>query len=349
MDKYQIIEKLGSGSYGVVWKAINKQTQETVAIKKLFLKYESPSSIIMIKREIKSLMFNKHKNIVKLKDIINENNTIFLVFEFMAQGSLHDRIINRLIDAPFSEAEIKAMCYQIFQGLACMHHNGYIHRDLKPMNLLVSNDVIKIGDFGSARKTNDPLPYTHIVTTSWYRAPEVFLHSKAYGSGVDMWAMGAIMAELFTFQPLFQGSSDVRVMHKICSVLGTPTEGSWFDGLEPARNMKYRFPDHPGVRLSELLPGASPAAVNLISSLLSWSPCARPTAEQALQHPFFHGCYHVSRTFRLDGTDVRLPVVFKLALVRELLKKKRSSLKSCASTRDDILRMLPQFPFEFMK
>ncbi|KAL8266902.1 hypothetical protein R6Q59_004246 [Mikania micrantha] len=354
MEKYQIIQKLGSGSFGVVWKAFNKQTHETVAIKKLSLTYESSSSVIIIKREVKSLMFNKHPNIVSLKEVISENKIIFLVFEYM-QGSLYDVMINRSIKtAPFSEAEIRHVCYQILQGLACMHQNGYIHRDLKPENLLVSNYVIKIGDLGSAREMDDQKPYTHNVTTSWYRAPEVFLRSPVYGSAVDMWAVGAIMAELFTFQPLFPGSSEVNVMHEICSVLGTPTEGSWSEGLELARNMKYRFPELPGVRFSELLPSACPAAVNLIGTLLSWSPFARPTAVEALQHPFFHGCYRIPRSVPIVDTDVSIPAVFKLAMVREMLKKKPSLKKSCTCAHhddddDDIINMLPEYPFEFMK
>ncbi|MFS7895605.1 putative protein-serine/threonine kinase CMGC-RCK family [Helianthus anomalus] len=153
MDNYLIIEKLGSGTFGVVYKAFNKQTDEIVAIKKLLHKYEESSSVkIIINREVKSLVFNKHENIVKLKEIINEKNTIFLVFEYM-QGSLHHCMVHRTkANAPFSEAEVRHVCFQILQGLAYMHHNGYIHRDLKPGNLLVYNDVVKISDLGACTR-----------------------------------------------------------------------------------------------------------------------------------------------------------------------------------------------------
>ncbi|MFS7895606.1 putative protein-serine/threonine kinase CMGC-RCK family [Helianthus anomalus] len=161
-----------------------------------------------------------------------------------------------------------------------------------------------------------------------------------------MWAMGAIMAELFTFQPLFRGSSDARVMRKIYSVLGTP-EGIWFDGVEElARYMNYRFP---GVMFSELLPNASLEVVNLIGSLLSWDPNTRPTAIEALQHPFFHGCYRVPPSVRFE-----VSLVFELAMLRKMTKKK-SSIKSCASvgvrsdTHHDVISLLPEYPFEFMK
>ncbi|KAM0065702.1 putative protein-serine/threonine kinase CMGC-RCK family [Helianthus debilis subsp. tardiflorus] len=297
MEKYQKLMAIGRGSYGVVWKAMNKHTGELVAVKKLDDEYKTNEECMNL-REVKSLTkILNHPNIVKLKEIIRENNRLFLIFEYM-ECDLYQLMVERR--KPFSEPEIRNMCFQILQGVAYMHYKGYMHRDLKPDNLLVSKDVIKIGDLGSTRETNGEQPYTHDnVTTLWYTAPEVFLRSSCYNSSVDMWAFGAIMVELYTNQPVFDGSSDADVMHKICSVLGTPNESTWLSGLDLARNVLYRFPDFPGMRFSELLPSASSDAVNLIASLLSWCPSDRPTAKQALQHPFFHGCYRVLPTARL--------------------------------------------------
>nr|GMC50241.1 cyclin-dependent kinase F-4-like isoform X1 [Ipomoea batatas] len=146
----------------------------------------------------------------------------------------------------FSESEVKNWCFQVFQGLAYMHQRGYFHRDLKPENLLVSKDVIKIADFGLAREINSEPPYTEYVSTRWYRAPEVLLQSPSYGCAVgmyqDMWAMGAIMAELFTLRPLFPGSNEADEIYKICCVLGTPTQTEWPNGLELANVIGYQFP-----------------------------------------------------------------------------------------------------------
>jgi len=104
-----------------------------------------------------------------------------------------------------------------------MHRHGFFHRDLKPENLLCSGpELIKIADFGLAREIRSRPPFTDYVSTRWYRAPEVLLHSTNYGSTIDLWAMGCIMAELYTFRPLFPGSSEVDQLFKICSVLGTP-------------------------------------------------------------------------------------------------------------------------------
>lgn len=106
-----------------------------------------------------------------------------------------------------------------------MHRHGFFHRDLKPENLLCSGtDLIKIADFGLAREIRSRPPFTDYVSTRWYRAPEVLLHSTSYGSGIDLWAMGCIMAELYTFRPIFPGSSELDQLYKICAVLGTPTK-----------------------------------------------------------------------------------------------------------------------------
>jgi male germ cell-associated kinase len=102
-----------------------------------------------------------------------------------------------------------------------------------------------------------------------------------------MWAMGAIMSELLTLRPLFPGSSEADEIYKICSVIGSPTESIWAEGLELASVINYQFPQVAGVHLSVLMPSASDDAIDLITSLCSWDPCKRPTASEALQHPFF--------------------------------------------------------------
>ncbi|KAJ9543947.1 hypothetical protein OSB04_023654 [Centaurea solstitialis] len=328
MEKYHELEEIGHGSYGVVFKAMNTMTGELVAIKKMIdRKYHSIKECMNL-REIKSLCKVKnHPNIVKLKEVVVENKILFLVFEYM-ECTLFDRM--RYRKTPFPETEIRNICFQIFQGLAYMHGTvGYFHRDIKPENLLVSKDVIKIADLGQAREINAKPP--------WYRAPEVPLHARAHDSSVDMWAMGAIMFELFTLQPLFQGSSATDVMRRICSVIGTPTETTWSLGIYHANNINYRFPEFPGVDLSSLLPSASPEAINLISTLLSWSPCARPTTKEALQHLFFYGCYRIPHP-RFDGLtsslmikNRELPLVFKMAMRRENLKQITRRLESCLS------------------
>ncbi|KAJ9543948.1 hypothetical protein OSB04_023655 [Centaurea solstitialis] len=290
------MEEIGRGAFGVVYKALNTETGELVAVKKMIDRKYYSSKECMNLREVKSLCKMKnHPNIVNLIEVVVQNNILFLVFEYM-ECSLFDLMRQRT--NPFSETEIRNLCFQIFQGLAYMHDKvGYFHRDLKPQNLLVSKDVIKIADLGQAREVKGRPPYTYYVSTRSYRAPEVLLHAWTHDSSVDMWAMGVIMVELLTLRPMFQGSSTTDVIHKICSVIGTPTDTTW-------SLFNYRFPEFPSVDLSSLLPSASPEAIDLISKLLSWSPYSRPTAKEALKHPFFYGCVTSSQMMRNQDLPV---------------------------------------------
>ncbi|KAH7557816.1 hypothetical protein JRO89_XS11G0224700 [Xanthoceras sorbifolium] len=194
--------------------------------------------------EIKSLKILRHPNIVLLKEVIRtRDSSLFFVFEYM-DGSLLQVMRSRL--CRFSENEVRHWCFQVLQGLHYMHENGYFHRDLKPENLLVFKDLIKIGDMGSAREINSSQPCTDNVTTRWYRAPEVMLGLENYSFKVDMWAMGAIVAELFMFKPLFPGTNVPDQMLKICNVLGSPTTDSWLEGLVLASGLNYQFPQSTG-------------------------------------------------------------------------------------------------------
>ncbi|XP_044466077.1 cyclin-dependent kinase F-4-like isoform X2 [Mangifera indica] len=303
MERYKLIKEVGDGTFGSVWRAINKQSGEVVAIKKMKKKYYSWDECINL-REVKSLRKMNHPNIVKLKEVIRENDILYFVFEYM-ECNLYQLMKDR--EKLFSETEIRNWCFQVFQGLAYLHQRGYFHRDLKPENLLVSKDIIRIADFGLAREINSSPPYTEYVSTRWYRAPEVLLQSYLYSSKVDMWAMGSIMAELITLRPLFPGSSEADEIYKICSVIGTPTKDSWADGLLLARAINYQFPQLAGVHLSSLIPSASEDALNLIRLLCSWDPCKRPTAAEALQHPFFQSCFCVPPSLRSRAAVTRTP------------------------------------------
>ncbi|WVY91398.1 hypothetical protein V8G54_036912 [Vigna mungo] len=163
MDRYKLIKEVGDGTFGSVWRAINKQRGEVVAIKKMKKKYYSWEECVNL-REVKSLRKMNHPNIVKLKEVIRECDTLFLVFEYM-EYNLYQQMKNR--EKLFSENDVRNWCFQVFQGLAYMHQRGYFHRDLKPaakfccLDMRVyfllqrtcwsPKDVIKIADFGLVR------------------------------------------------------------------------------------------------------------------------------------------------------------------------------------------------------
>ncbi|CAL8464693.1 g4228 [Coccomyxa elongata] len=283
MNRYKVVRQLGDGTYGSVWKAINRETNAVVAIKKMKRKFYSWEECMAL-REVKSLRKLSHPSIVKLKEVIRERDELFFVFEYM-DCNLYQMMKEQAELMP--EAKVREWTFQILRGLVHIHKHGYFHRDLKPENLLVHKDTVKIADFGLAREIRSRPPFTDYVSTRWYRAPEVLLRCKSYGPPVDLFAVGAIIAELFTLRPLFPGASEADELYKICSIMGSPTAATWPEGLVLAASMGFRFPQCQPTPLAAMVPQASPAALDLIASLCHWDPAKRPTAAQALQHPFF--------------------------------------------------------------
>lgn len=285
MRRFDEIEVLGDGAFGVVTKCRDKETGEIVAIKKMKQRYATFDECLQLK-EVKSLRKIKHENVIKMLQVFRENDHLYLVFEL-----LHGSLLKTIRDhtQPFTEPEVRHVISQMLEGLAYIHKMGFFHRDIKPENLMWGGDVLKIGDFGLAREIRSRPPYTEYVSTRWYRAPEIVLRHEFYNSPVDIWAVGAIMAELYTLKPLFQGSSETDQLFKICSVLGTPGPNNWPDGLKLATRLGIRLPQFAPTALSSIMPNASPEAIDLMTELLRFDPAKRPSASQALQHPFFKG------------------------------------------------------------
>ncbi|CAN6545069.1 unnamed protein product [Malus baccata var. baccata] len=284
MERYKILEELGDGTCGCVYKAHDLRTKEIVAVKKMKRKFYFWEEYWRL-REIKVLRKLNHPNIIKLKEVVRENNEVFLIFEYMNYNLYQ---IMKEQRRPFSEDEIRSFMSQLLHGLSHLHKSGYFHRDLKPENLLVTNDVLKIADFGLAREVSSMPPYTEYVSTRWYRAPEVLLQSKLYTPAVDMWAAGAILAELCTSSPIFPGESEIDQFFKICCVLGTPDLTVFPEGTNASR--LYSFINYEKIlpaNLCDIIPNASPEAIDLITQLCSWDSSRRPTADESLQHPFF--------------------------------------------------------------
>ncbi|XP_055120113.1 serine/threonine-protein kinase MAK isoform X3 [Symphalangus syndactylus] len=284
MNRYTTMRQLGDGTYGSVLMGKSNESGELVAIKRMKRKFYSWDECMNL-REVKSLKKLNHANVIKLKEVIRENDHLYFIFEYMKENLyqlMKDR--NKL----FPESVIRNIMYQILQGLAFIHKHGFFHRDMKPENLLcMGPELVKIADFGLARELRSQPPYTDYVSTRWYRAPEVLLRSSVYSSPIDVWAVGSIMAELYMLRPLFPGTSEVDEIFKICQVLGTPKKSDWPEGYQLASSMNFRFPQCVPINLKTLIPNASNEAIQLMTEMLNWNPKKRPSASQALKHPYF--------------------------------------------------------------
>lgn len=220
-----------------------------------------------------------HPNIITLYDAFNVHSPLqtCLILEPM-EGTLY-HLFKARKGRSFSGVLVASIFHQIASALFHIHNNGYFHRDMKPENILVTTTglfeyttispvappdapkekdlivIIKLADFGLARRTNSNPPYTEYVTTRWYRAPEVLLLSRTYGSAVDMWGLGVIMAETLNLCPLFRGTDQVDQVGKICAILGDPSDeygvdssgiaiggGPWPSGIALANTVGFQFP-----------------------------------------------------------------------------------------------------------
>ncbi|KAG7513106.1 serine serine/threonine-protein kinase ICK isoform X1 [Solea senegalensis] len=285
MDRYTNIRQLGDGTYGSVILGRSLESGELVAIKKMKRKFYSWEECINL-REVKSLKKLCHANVIKLKEVIRENDHLYFIFEYMKEN-LYQLMKDRT--RLFPESAVRNIMFQILQGLAFIHKHGFFHRDIKPENLLcMGPELVKIADFGLVREIRSRPPYTDYVSTRWYRAPEVLLRSTSYSTPIDQWAVGCIMAELYTLKPLFPGSSEVDTIFKICQVLGTPKKNDWAEGFQLASAMNFRWPQCVPSHLKTLIPNASPEAIHLMTDLLQWDPKKRPSSAQALRYAYFH-------------------------------------------------------------
>ncbi|XP_056594926.1 serine/threonine-protein kinase MAK isoform X7 [Triplophysa dalaica] len=285
MNRYTTLKQLGDGTYGSVLMGKSNESGELVAIKRMKRKFYSWEECINL-REVKSLKKLNHANVVKLKEVIRENDHLYFVFEYMKEN-LYQLMKNRE-NKMFTENEIRNIVFQILSGLAFVHKHGFFHRDMKPENLLcMGPELVKIADFGLAREIRSQPPYTDYVSTRWYRAPEVLLRSPVYSSPIDIWAVGCIMAELYSLRPLFPGNSEVDEIFKICQVLGTVKKSDWPEGYQLAAAMNFRFPQCVPTPLKTLIPNSTNEALDLMSDLLQWDPKKRPSTVKALRYPYF--------------------------------------------------------------
>jgi len=285
MDKYRKVEILGEGTYGIVYKAVNCDTGDVVALKRIRLESVDEGVPCTAIREISLLKELDHPNIVKLSDVIHTEKKLTLVFEYL------DQDLKQFMDernGVISPEMMRSFLYQLFKGVAFCHNKRVLHRDLKPQNLLINRKgELKLADFGLARGFGIPMKnYSHEVVTLWYRAPDVLLGSRKYSTPIDIWSIGCIFAEMANGRPLFPGGNAHDQLIHIFRTLGTPTPTTW-PGVTQFPEWNDSFPKFAGKNLRKLMPSLCDNGFDLITKCLQYEPANRITAEDALEHPYF--------------------------------------------------------------
>ncbi|KAH9279255.1 Cyclin-dependent kinase 11B [Echinococcus granulosus] len=290
VDEFECLNRIEEGTYGVVYRARDKRTNEVVALKRLKMEKEREGFPITSLREINTLMKAQHENIVTVREIVVgfDLDKIYLVMEYVE----HDlKSLMEIMSGPFTVGQVKCLLIQLLRAVQHLHDNWILHRDLKTSNLLLSHKgILKVGDFGLAREYGSPLQhYTEVVVTLWYRAVELLLGSKSYSTPIDLWSVGCIFAEFLLQRPLFPGKGEVDQINMIFRDLGTPNERIW-PGVTQLPGMRNGvFTEYPYNQLRRRFTEKqiSGLGFELLTNFLTYCPERRITAEKALSHRYF--------------------------------------------------------------
>jgi calcium-dependent protein kinase len=260
LDKYTVEKEIGAGGYARCLLVKNKTTGQLYACKEL--QKNKLNNVASLKSEIQILIKLDHPNIIKLYEIYENDNYIYLVMELCTGGELFDRIIQKTEQGKqFTEKEVANIFQQMMSAINYCHSNKIVHRDLKPENLLLAsqdeNSPIKVIDFGMSRIFNNKQAMFDKVGTAYYISPEVL--DGFYDEKCDIWSAGVILYILLCGYPPFNGNDDDEIFESI-------------------KKRKFVFPEAEWANISK-------EAKDLINKMLS-DPLTRLTAEQVLSHPW---------------------------------------------------------------
>ena len=302
---YDVISKLGEGTFGEVYKARSKRRRNLVALKKILMHNEKDGFPITALREIKLLKMLSHPNVLILEEMAYERSktegrkkaTMYMVTLYM------DHDLSGLLENPavhITEAQIKCYMLQLLEGVRYLHEMQILHRDMKAANILINNKgILQIADFGLARPYDDAPPvagcgggegtrsYTTLVVTRWYRPPELLLQLRRYTTAIDMWGVGCVFGEMFKGRPILPGNSDLNQAQMIFDMVGAPTEENmpgWrsLPGCEGVRDFQPRSGN-----LHHVFRENGSGMISLLSELLRLDWRKRINAIDALEHPYF--------------------------------------------------------------
>ncbi|KAM4564974.1 uncharacterized protein V3H82_014069, partial [Fundulus diaphanus] len=337
MERYESLGPVGEGSYGTVLKCRHRDSGRLVAVKK-FIDSDDDKTVKKIAlREIKLLRQLRHDNLVNLLEVWKRRRRWYLVFEFVDRTLLDELEQN---SKGLDLNTCRRYLFQILRATNFCHQQNVIHRDIKPENVLISQEgVVKLCDFGFARIIASPSEgavYTDYVATRWYRAPELLVGDIKYGKPVDVWALGCLLIEMLTGQPLFPGDSDLDQIYHIVRCFGNLTAHH--------QELFYRNPIFSGVKLPECsktvplqqrFSTIPPNALDLAQKCLAMDPKRRAQCLDLLEHVLFtQDSFNIRFLDELDTKiqkdhreNYTLPKIPQTALQ----EKEKGDVKNCRS------------------
>jgi glycogen synthase kinase 3 beta len=326
---------VGHGSFGVVYQAKIIETNEEVAIKKVFQDRRYKNRELQIMKEM------THPNIIELKHNFTTTEKADELYLHLVMDFLPDTVYK--VTKHYSKMResvpmtlVKLYGYQLFRALGYLHAKQICHRDIKPQNLLVDSNshTLKLCDFGSAKNLTPGEANVSYICSRYYRAPELIFGTTDYSYAIDVWSAGCVIAELILGQPLFQGDSGVDQLVEIIKLLGTPTREE-VKAMNP-NFAEYRFPFIKVASWAKTMRGkAPPEAIDLLHRVLIYDPAARPSAAEALLHPFFDD---------LRNSDTELPGGGRLPLLTNWTPEEKRSVPPEVLSQLSVTKKTAQAP-----
>ena len=285
---YTAEDVIGKGSFGSVFKTKVNETGEIVAIKKVFQdrRYKNRELPIMEELNHPNVIYTKHAFFTPA----DKEGDVYLNLVMDYHPTTAYRMLRGLHregkTMPFTL--VKLYAYQLLRSIAYTHGIGVCHRDIKPQNLLIDTEhqVMKLCDYGSAKKLDPAETNVNYICSRYYRAPELVFGSSNYTNSIDVWSAGCVIGELILKRPVFPGDTGVDQIVEIMKILGTPSR-------EQVKQMNplfdaYSFPGIKSTPLHKIFPPETPrGAIHLLQSLLVYEPEKRPAPLAALAHEFF--------------------------------------------------------------
>lgn len=280
-NKYVKVSKIGGGSFGSVYLVKEKETNKVYAMKKFYLDNLSNGGA---KKQYEILSKFNHENIHKVIDMfVAPNKNQYLITPYY-QNNLYNYTSKKL-----PEKAIKQIIYQIICGVNYLHSLKYIHRDIKPDNILLSSEgKVILTDFDLCRQESKGKddPMTRTAVTLYYRAPELFFGDSFYGNKIDIWSIGCVFAELIIGKPIFKANNELGTLSNIIEIIGCPSEENW-----PGVSQLPNFLPFTGgeFKLGKMLEegGLSKEGIDIVTKMLMLDPKKRPSCEELLNDGYF--------------------------------------------------------------
>ncbi|XP_046498911.1 serine/threonine-protein kinase 36 isoform X4 [Equus quagga] len=289
MEKYHVLEMIGEGSFGRVYKGRRKYSAQVVALKFIPKLGRSEKELRNLQREIEIMRGLRHPNIVHMLDSFETDKEVVVVTDY-AEGELFQILED---DGKLPEDQVQAIAAQLVSALYYLHSHRILHRDMKPQNILLAKGGgIKLCDFGFARAmSTNTMVLTSIKGTPLYMSPEL-VEERPYDHTADLWSVGCILYELAVGTPPFYTTS---IFQLVSLILKDPV----------------RWP-----------PTFSPCFKNFLQGLLTKDPRQRLSWPDLLHHPFIAG--HVTIITEPAGSDLGTPFTSRLPPELQVLKDQQA-------------------------